>query len=83
MVVYSARDAVKFAEQHPDRKVVFLAVGFETTAPATAAAVLDAKQRNLSNFWILPGHKLVIPAMSALLAGGDVPINGFLLPVGM
>jgi len=80
VVVYSARDAVKYAEQHPDRKVVFLAVGFETTAPATAAAVLDAKQRNLSNFWILPGHKLVIPAMSVLLADGDVPIHGFLLP---
>ncbi|MBP7935630.1 MAG: hydrogenase formation protein HypD [Phycisphaerae bacterium] len=80
VVVYSARDAVKFAEQHTDRKVVFLAVGFETTAPATAAAVLEANRRQLMNFWILPGHKLVIPAMAALLAGGDVPIQGFLLP---
>lgn len=80
VVVYSARDAVKFAAQHTDRKVVFLAVGFETTAPASAAAVLEARQKDLSNFWILPGHKLVIPAMAALLAGGEVPINGFLLP---
>jgi hydrogenase expression/formation protein HypD len=46
-VVYSARDAVKFAADHPDRQVIFLAVGFETTAPATAAAVIEAHQHNL------------------------------------
>ncbi len=80
VVVYSARDAVRFAADHPDRQVLFLAVGFETTAPATAAAVLDAERRGLRNFFILPGHKLVIPAMLALLSSGDVPIDGFLCP---
>jgi hydrogenase expression/formation protein HypD len=71
---------VNYAEQHPDREVVFLAVGFETTAPATAAAVLDAQRRGLENFTVLAGHKLVIPAMATLLAAGDVPIDGFLCP---
>lgn len=80
MVVYSARDAVQFAADHPQQQVVFLAVGFETTAPATAAAVLEAEQRNLDNFTVLAGHKLVIPAMSTLLSAGDVPIDGFICP---
>jgi hydrogenase expression/formation protein HypD len=80
LVVYSARDAVRYAEEHRGRQVVFLAVGFETTAPATAAAILEAESRDVGNFFILPGHKLVIPAMSALLAAGDVPIDGFLCP---
>lgn len=80
MIVYSARDAVRFAAEHPDRQVVFLAVGFETTAPATAAAVLEAHARGLNNFTVLLGHKLVIPAMAALLSSGDVPIDGFLCP---
>lgn len=79
-VVYSVRDAVRYAAEHPDRQVIFLAVGFETTAPATAAAVIEAHQRNLPNFTILSGHKLVMPALTALLSAGDVPINGFLLP---
>lgn len=80
VVVYSARDAVRYAQEHPDRQVVFLAVGFETTAPATAAAVMEADALGLNNFTVLLGHKLVIPAMAALLAAGDVPIDGFLCP---
>ncbi len=79
-VVYSARDAVQFAERHPDRQVIFLAVGFETTAPATAAAIREADKKALANFFVLADHKLVVPAMSALLAAGDVPIDGFLCP---
>ena len=79
-VVYSARDALSYARQNPDRTIVFLAVGFETTAPATAATVLEAQGAGVENFFILPGHKLVIPAMSVLLAGGEVPIDGFLCP---
>ncbi|MBW2733811.1 MAG: hydrogenase formation protein HypD [Deltaproteobacteria bacterium] len=79
-VVYSARDAVEHASTHPEETVVFLAVGFETTAPATALAVLEAEARGLENFLILPGHKLVIPAMEALLAGEEVPLDGFLCP---
>jgi hydrogenase expression/formation protein HypD len=79
-VVYSARDAVALAERDPEHEVVFLAVGFETTAPGTAAAVLEAERRGVDNFSVLLGHKLVIPAMDALLSEGDVPIDGFLCP---
>ncbi len=79
-VVYSARDALGVAEEKPEREIVFLAVGFETTTPATAVTVLEAEERGLENFSLLPGHKLVIPAMDALLAGGEVPIDGFLCP---
>ncbi len=80
VVVYSARDAVRHAREHPDRQVVFLAVGFETTAPASAAAVLEAHAQGLDNFALLMGHKLVMPALAALLSAGDVPLDGFLLP---
>jgi hydrogenase expression/formation protein HypD len=80
VVVYSPRDAVRYAESHPDREVVFLGVGFETTAPATAAAVLEARQRSLKNFSVLTAHKMVMPAMMAMLSAGDMPVNGFLCP---
>ena len=80
LVVYSPRDAVRFAETHPQREVVFLGVGFETTAPNTAAAVLEADRRGIKNFSVLTAHKMVIPAMDALLSAGDVPVNGFLCP---
>ncbi len=80
MVVYSARDALQFAREHPERQTVFLAVGFETTAPATAAAVLAADREGLANFSVLTAHKLVVPAMEALLSAGEVPIDGFLCP---
>ncbi len=80
LVVYSVRDALRHAAANPDREVVFLAVGFETTAPATAAAVLEAESLGLSNFSVLSGHKRVMPAVEALLSAGDVPLEGFLLP---
>jgi hydrogenase expression/formation protein HypD len=79
-VVYSARGALELAVDNPQRMVAFVAVGFETTAPATAAVILEAQQRNVPNFCVLAAHKLVVPAMLALLAGGDVPIDGFLCP---
>ena len=80
LVVYSACDALAYAVAHPEVKVVFLAVGFETTAPATAAVVKEAKARQVRNFFVFLGHKLVIPAMRALLASGDAAIDGFLCP---
>jgi hydrogenase expression/formation protein HypD len=80
VVVYSTRDAVRYACEHRDEQVVFLAVGFETTAPATAAGVLEARRLGLENFTVLTAHKLVVPAMLALLSGGEVPISGFLCP---
>lgn len=79
-VVNSTVSALDLAQTHPDRQVVFVAVGFETTAPATAAVVLAARQRGIDNFSVLMAHKLVVPAMLALLDGGDVPLDGFLCP---
>jgi len=60
--------------------VVFAAVGFETTTPASAAAVLEADRLGLDNFSILASHKLIFPAMNALLTSGDVQVDGFLCP---
>jgi hydrogenase expression/formation protein HypD len=79
-VVYSADQAVEFAIDHPDRQVVFLGVGFETTTPGTALAVLRAKQQGLRTFSVLTAHKLLLPAMHALMAAGDVRVDAFLCP---
>jgi len=77
-IVYSPLDAVKIAEENPDKKVVFLAVGFETTAPANAMSVAEAKRRNLTNYSILSSHVLVPPAMHAILSSPKNLIQGFL-----
>ncbi len=79
-VVNSARTALDVARANPQRPVVFLGVGFETTAPATAATVLEADRDRVENFSVLMCHKLVVPAMQALLDAGDVPLDGFLAP---
>jgi hydrogenase expression/formation protein HypD len=76
--VYSPLDAVRLAERHPDRKVVFFAVGFETTAPATALAVQQADRLGLTNFWLLVSHVRVQPAMEELAAGDGFEVQGFL-----
>ncbi|MDA8217402.1 MAG: hydrogenase formation protein HypD [Dehalococcoidales bacterium] len=79
-VVYSALDAVRLAEAHADRKVVFLGVGFETTAPTVAMSLLDARRRELNNFFVYSVHKLVPPALRALLGSGEVKMDGLILP---
>jgi len=79
-VVNSAMSAVQIARDEPGKEVVFLGVGFETTAPATAAAVVAAEREGVENFSVLMCHKLVVPAMMALLAADDVPLDGFLCP---
>ncbi len=79
-VVNSAQRALELAQAHPQRAIVFLGVGFETTAPATAAVVLAAEQSGLENFSVLVSHKRVVPAMRALLDGDDVALDGFLCP---
>src|SRR5690606_20165908 len=66
-VVLSTDDALNLARKHPDKTVVFAAVGFETTTPPTAVAVADAAKEGLKNFCVLSGHKLVVPAMQTLL----------------
>jgi hydrogenase expression/formation protein HypD len=77
-IVYSPLDCLKLAEQHPDRTVVFFAVGFETTAPANAMAVWQAKRRGLRNFAVLVSHVLVPPAMSAILSAPSNRVQAFL-----
>jgi len=77
-VVYSPMDALQLAIESPDREVVFFAVGFETTAPANAMAVYQAKARGVTNFSIVCSHVLVPPAMEAVLAAPDNLVQGFL-----
>lgn len=77
-IVYSPLDAVTLARAHPDRQVVFFAVGFETTAPANAMAVAQANRLGLRNFSLLVSHVLVPPAMEAILASPGTRVQGFL-----
>lgn len=76
--VYSPLEAVELARRQPDREVVFFAVGFETTAPATALAVLQAQRLGLTNFSLLVAHVRVQPAMEAILSSPDCRVQGFL-----
>jgi hydrogenase expression/formation protein HypD len=78
-IVYSTMDAVKLAEDHPEKKVVFFGIGFETTAPTIAASILEAERRGLSNYCVVSAAKVIPPAMEALLEG-EVRIDGFLCP---
>ncbi|MDY7038782.1 MAG: hydrogenase formation protein HypD, partial [Thermodesulfobacteriota bacterium] len=78
--VYSTLDALKIAAKYPEKKVAFLGIGFETTAPTIAAAVLQARDHRIKNFFVLSFHKLMPPAMDALLSGGELKIDGFMCP---
>lgn len=77
-IVYSPLDAVKIAQQNPDKNVVFFGVGFETTAPANAMSVWQARKLGLKNFSLLCSHVLVPPAIKALLSSPSNLIQGFL-----
>ena len=79
-IVYSPMDSLGVARENPEKKVVFLAVGFETTAPTAAATVLAAKEEGLTNLYMLSAQKLVPPALRALLADPLVAVDGFILP---
>ena len=79
-VVYSTMDAIELAVKYPEKKVVFLGVGFETTAPTIAAAIQTAKQMNLNNFSVFSAHKTVPPALEALMSMENVQVDGFILP---
>jgi hydrogenase expression/formation protein HypD len=78
-VVYSSYDALALARRYPDRKVFFIGIGFETTAPATAAAVLRAAGEGLVNFHVLSLHKVTPPILEALLEDGT-EVDGFICP---
>lgn len=79
-MVYSPLDAVKIAEENPDKEVVFLGAGFETTAPGTAIAIAVAEEKQLSNFTVLSMLKSVEPALRALMADPEFNVQGFLCP---
>jgi hydrogenase expression/formation protein HypD len=79
-IVYSTLDALQLARDNPARSVVFLGVGFETTAPTVAAAILQAAAEQLHNFSVLSLHKLTPPATRAILEAGDVALDGIIGP---
>ena len=79
-IVYSPLDSIEIAKQNPTRKVIFLAVGFETTAPTAAATVLAAKAQGVNNLFMLSAQKLVPPALRMLLSDSEVKVDGFILP---
>jgi hydrogenase expression/formation protein HypD len=79
-MVYSPLDALKLARKNPDRQVVFLALGFETTAPSTAMTVLQAAREGLENFSVFCNHIMIVPALKALLDSPDLKLDGFIGP---
>lgn len=78
-IVYSVLDAIQVARQQPDKKVIFLGIGFETTSPGTAAGILKAAEWHLPNFFLLSSHKVMPPAMHALIHEG-IAIQGYIAP---
>ncbi|WP_263247108.1 hydrogenase formation protein HypD [Saccharopolyspora rosea] len=79
-MVYSPLDSLKLARQNPDRHVVFMGIGFETTAPSTAMTLLRAEQEGLENFSVFCNHVTIIPAIKAILDSPDLRLDGFLGP---
>ena len=78
-IVFSALDALTLAANNKDKKIVFLGIGFETTAPGTAAALIKAKESGTDNFMVMCAHKIMPPAMEAIISDGTL-INGFICP---
>ncbi|CAN5703680.1 hydrogenase formation protein HypD [soil metagenome] len=78
--VYSPLDALKVAEDNPDREVVFFAVGFETTAPSTAITLMRARDQGITNFRVFSNHVTIVPPMKAILESPDLRLDGFLGP---
>ncbi len=78
--VYSPLDALRIAIEHPDRDVVFFAVGFETTAPSTAITVLRARELGVTNFFVFCNHVTIVPPIKAILESPDLRLDGFLGP---
>jgi hydrogenase expression/formation protein HypD len=78
--VYSPLDALKIARENPDRKVVFFAIGFETTAPSTAVTLLRAQAEKVENFSVFCNHVTIIPAIKAILDSPDLRLDGFIGP---
>ena len=79
-IVYSTLDALKIAQENPSKTVVFIGVGFETTAPTIAASVLQAKEQKIKNYRVLSLHKLCPPVIKTILDAGEVKLNGLICP---
>jgi hydrogenase expression/formation protein HypD len=79
-IVYATLDALQIARDNPDRQVVFIGIGFETTSPTIAAAIQQASRLGVNNFSVLSAHKLLPPAMRALLDAREVHLDGFICP---
>jgi hydrogenase expression/formation protein HypD len=79
-IVYSPLDALEMARKNPKRPVIFLGIGFETTAPTVAASILDAERTDLNNYYVYSMHKVTPPAMLAILEMGEVSLDGVLCP---
>ena len=79
-IVYSPLDALAIAQRHPDRRVVFFAIGFETTAPSTALTLLRARELGIRNFAVFSNHVTIIPAIRAILESPDMRLDGFVGP---
>ena len=79
-VSYSPAEALVIAKENPERTVLFLAIGFETTTPLTAALIDEAAEKKVDNLVVLPSHRVMPPAMAALVADGDIPIDAFICP---
>jgi len=78
-IVYSVLEAISLAKKYPDKKVIFLGIGFETTTPTSAAGIVHAYKNNVQNFFLLSSHKIMPPAMSALIDEG-VKVDGYIGP---
>ncbi|MCJ7522027.1 MAG: hydrogenase formation protein HypD [Dehalococcoidia bacterium] len=79
-IVYSTQDALEIARHNPSKSVVFIGIGFETTAPTVAASVLQAEQQGIDNYYVLSQHKLCPPVIKALLDSGEVKLDGIVCP---
>lgn len=79
-MIYSPLDAVKLAKENPDKKIIFFAIGFETTAPANAASIMNAKKLSINNFFVLSSQVLIPPAVETLLNSEIIKLNGLLAP---
>lgn len=79
-VVYSTLEALDIARENPERQVIFIGIGFETTAPTIAASILQAEQESLTNYHVLSLHKLTPPVIKALLDSGETKIDGIVCP---
>ncbi|MCD5411932.1 hydrogenase formation protein HypD [Thermodesulfovibrionales bacterium] len=79
-IIYSPLDCLDIGKENKDKKVVFFSAGFETTAPSVAATIFEADRLGVDNFYVYSAHKLVPPALEALLQSGNAMIDGFMLP---